>query len=214
MLCVLRLHGELALRAKGVLLLRESGMEVDVVVGLPRGGVAVAGEIARILQRSLDVIGVRKVGHPWRREFAVGALAENGVMVLDEQLMEDDLLVRTALEDVIKEESARLQEYREKFHRGKKTEFSGKSVLIVDDGLATGATVTTRKMQGPTGGLLNYALTQDAGHTINWGNTTGTWEAGTGNGAAQTITVYGQVAAGQTPPVGAYSDLITATVNY
>lgn len=132
--------------------LRESGMEVDVVVGLPRGGVAVAGEIARILQRALDVIGVRKVGHPWRREFAVGALAENGVMVLDEQVMEDDLLVRTALEDVIKEESARLQEYREKFHRGKKTEFSGKSVLIVDDALATGATaeaaVKSAKQQG------------------------------------------------------------------
>src|SRR5450755_3359901 len=86
--------------------LRESGVEVNV--GLPRGGVVVAAEIAQALQRPLDVIGVRKIGHPWRREFAVGALAENGVMLLDEHLMEDDILLRTALEDVIKEEGARL----------------------------------------------------------------------------------------------------------
>jgi predicted phosphoribosyltransferase len=132
--------------------LRESGVEVDVVVGLPRGGVVVAAEIARVLQRPLDVIGVRKIGHPWRREFAVGALAENGVTLLDEHLMADDILLRTALEDVIKEEGARLQEYQEKFHLGKKSEFSGKSILIVDDGLATGATaeaaVKSAKQQG------------------------------------------------------------------
>jgi spore coat protein U-like protein len=69
-------------------------------------------------------------------------------------------------------------------------------------------------MQGPAGALLNYVLTQDAPHAVNWGNTTGSWEAGTGNGAAQLITVYGQVAAGQSPTPGAYTDTITATVNY
>jgi spore coat protein U-like protein len=81
-------------------------------------------------------------------------------------------------------------------------------------GLATGATVTTRQMQGPAGALLSYVLTQDAAHATNFGNTTGSWEAGTGNGAAQLVTVYGQVAAGQSPTPGAYTDTITATVNY
>jgi spore coat protein U-like protein len=81
-------------------------------------------------------------------------------------------------------------------------------------GLATGATVTTRQMQGPAGALLNYVLTQDAAHATNWGNTTGSWEPGTGNGAAQLVTVYGQVAAGQSPTPGAYTDTVTATVNY
>jgi spore coat protein U-like protein len=81
-------------------------------------------------------------------------------------------------------------------------------------GLATGATVTTRQMQGPAGALLNYVLTQDAAHVTNWGNTTGSWEAGTGNGTAQLVTVYGQVAASQSPTPGSYSDTITATVNY
>ena len=96
--------------------LRESGMEVDLVVGLPRGGVVVAAEVARILQRPLDVIGVRKIGHPWHREFAVGALAEGGVTLLDEHAVGNDILVRAALEGVMEEENARLREYSEKFH--------------------------------------------------------------------------------------------------
>lgn len=64
-------------------------------------------------------------------------------------------------------------------------------------GTAPGATVTTRKMSGPAGALLGYTLSQDAAHTINWGNTVGTdTETGTGNGSPQVLTVFGQVAAG------------------
>ncbi len=82
-------------------------------------------------------------------------------------------------------------------------------------GTAPGATVTTRKMTGPAGALLGYALYQDAAHSINWGNTVGTdTEAGTGNGSAQTLTVYGLLAAGQFVTPGAYVDTITATVTY
>jgi spore coat protein U-like protein len=87
--------------------------------------------------------------------------------------------------------------------------------LQLDQGLATGATVTTRKMQGPSGALLNYGLFQDSGHTINWGKTDGTDDvAGTGNGSAQALTLYGQVAAGQYLAPGNYTDTITATINY
>jgi spore coat protein U-like protein len=81
-------------------------------------------------------------------------------------------------------------------------------------GNATGATVTTRKMQNGTA-TLAYALYSNSVRTINWGNTSATnWVAGTGTGAAQPLTVYGQVAAGLYPTPGSYSDTITATVTY
>jgi spore coat protein U-like protein len=82
-------------------------------------------------------------------------------------------------------------------------------------GTATGATVTTRKMTGPASATLNYALFQDSSRTINWGQTVGTdTVTGTGNGSAQTLTVYGQLSANQYPAPGSYSDTITATVTY
>lgn len=85
----------------------------------------------------------------------------------------------------------------------------------LDPGQATGATVTTRKMSGPGGALLPYALYRDSAHTNNWGNTVGTdTQSGTGNGSAQTLTVYGQIAAGQYVTPGSYTDTITATVSY
>ena len=82
-------------------------------------------------------------------------------------------------------------------------------------GTATGATVTNRKMTGPGGALLRYSLSQDSGHSTNWGNTVGTdTEAGTGSGGAQGLTVYGQLPAGQVVTPGAYTDTITVTVTY
>jgi len=82
-------------------------------------------------------------------------------------------------------------------------------------GTATGATVTTRAMSGPGGATLSYDLYQDNGHSTNWGNTVGTdTKSGTGNGSAQTLTVYGQLPAGQYPTPGSYSDTITATITY
>jgi spore coat protein U-like protein len=82
-------------------------------------------------------------------------------------------------------------------------------------GSATGATVTTRMMTGPASAVLSYGLFQNAGYTTNWGQTAGTdTVAGTGNGAAQAITVYGQTAAGQFVAPGSYADTITATVTY
>jgi spore coat protein U-like protein len=82
-------------------------------------------------------------------------------------------------------------------------------------GTASGATVTTRAMTGPGGATLSYAMYQDSGHTTNWGDTVGTdTKSGTGNGSAQTLTVYGQLAAGQYPTPGSYTDTITATVTY
>jgi spore coat protein U-like protein len=82
-------------------------------------------------------------------------------------------------------------------------------------GLATGATATSRSMTGPALALLGYGLFSDAGHTTNWGLTIGTdTVTGTGNGAAQPITVFGQIPASEFVAPGAYADTITATVTF
>ena len=81
-------------------------------------------------------------------------------------------------------------------------------------GTASGATVTTRQMTNGAA-AVNYALYSDSGRTTNWGNTVSTdTVAGTGNGAVQTLTVYGRVPAQTTPAPQAYSDTITVTVTY
>src|SRR5262252_6275853 len=94
----------------------ERGVKVDVVGGLPRGGVVVAAEIARVLQCPLEVLVVRKIGHPWHREFAVGAMAEKGVVILDERTVASDLLTCERIQAIIREEGDRMQAYERKFH--------------------------------------------------------------------------------------------------
>jgi putative phosphoribosyl transferase len=120
--------------------LREQGIEADLVLGLPRGGVAVAAGVARALQRPLDVLIVRKIGHPWQREFAVGALAEPDVVIFDQTFKWKNPLARAELDGVIAEEKKRLREYRSQFHASAAPLLEGKIVLLVDDGVATGAT--------------------------------------------------------------------------
>lgn len=115
-------------------------VRADIVLGLPRGGVVVAAEVAHVLQVPLDVVIVRKIGHPLHREFAVGALAEPDVVVLDETVVGRNPLIRMQLKQVIVEEQERLQRYGEMFHRDGLPELTDKVVLLVDDGLATGAT--------------------------------------------------------------------------
>lgn len=126
--------------------LAERGIQPDVVLGLPRGGVVVAAEVARILQRPLDVLVVRKIGHPRHREFAVGALVEHGVVLLDKDAMQETHVARSDLDDIIAEETSRLRSYQARFHRDGHRQLSGKTVLIVDDGLATGATTEAAVM--------------------------------------------------------------------
>jgi len=132
--------------------LRQQGVEVDWVLGLPRGGVVVAAEVAHRLQRPLDVLVVRKIGHPWHREFAVGALAEPDVVIFDKATLVTIPTPRGQLDKVVAEEIARLREYRLCFHGSDAPLLQDKSVLLVDDGLATGATaeaaVVSARKQG------------------------------------------------------------------
>src|SRR6266568_3351938 len=120
--------------------LAEQEIRADLVLGLPRGGVIVAAEVASILKCPLDVLVVRKIGHPGHREFAVGALAEQSTLVLDEDVINRTGVSPADLKEVLAEETERLTEYQARFLRANRPLLKDKIVLIVDDGLATGAT--------------------------------------------------------------------------
>ena len=120
--------------------LRERGITVDLVLGLPRGGVVVAAGVAHGLKLPLDVLVVRKIGHPLQPEFAIGALAEPDSIFLNDELLREYPIDLAALNKIITSERMRLLEYRRQFHLHDLPALDGKAVLLVDDGLATGAT--------------------------------------------------------------------------
>lgn len=111
-----------------------------LVLALPRGGVAVGYEIAQALGAPLDVLVVRKIGMPGHAEYALGAIASGGLQVLDEMPTQPREVERVRA--VIRDERAEL-ERRERVYRGDRPplEIEGHSVILVDDGLATGATM-------------------------------------------------------------------------
>jgi putative phosphoribosyl transferase len=113
-----------------------------VVLALPRGGVPVAHEVARALDAPLDVFLVRKLGVPGHGELAMGAIASGGVRVLNEDVVAAYRLPETVIDRVAREEQAEL-ERRERTYRNGRTavELRGRVVLLIDDGLATGATM-------------------------------------------------------------------------
>ena len=127
-------------RRLGALLQRWRDRDV-VVVGLPRGGVPVAAEVAAALGAPLDVILVRKLGVPAHRELAMGALGEGGVRVLDEAIVRRAGVTEAELAHVERVERAEL-ERRAVQLRGVRpaVPLAGRSVIVVDDGVATGAT--------------------------------------------------------------------------
>ncbi|WIY00526.1 phosphoribosyltransferase [Amycolatopsis mongoliensis] len=112
-----------------------------VVVGLPRGGVPVAFVVARALHAPLDVIVVRKLGLPWQPELALGALGEDDVRVVDEDLVRRTGVTAAELEAVTRAESAELRRRVARFRAGReRVPLAGRTVVVVDDGVATGAT--------------------------------------------------------------------------
>ncbi|SHF24427.1 Predicted phosphoribosyltransferase [Modicisalibacter ilicicola DSM 19980] len=113
-----------------------------VVLGLPRGGVPVAAEIAQVLKAPLDVMVVRKLGVPGHEEFAMGAIASGDITVLDEPLIERLSIGHERLEAVIEDERRELAR-REAAYRDERPypELKGRQVILVDDGIATGASM-------------------------------------------------------------------------
>jgi len=119
-----------------------AGRDDVVVLGLPRGGVPVAHEVAQALAAPLDVFVVRKIGMPGHEEFAVGAIASGGTQVMDQELIRHYQLSELAIEAVCRRERAEL-ERRERLYRGGRAliPVEGRLVILVDDGLATGSTM-------------------------------------------------------------------------
>jgi putative phosphoribosyl transferase len=118
------------------------GRKDVIVLAIPRGGVPVGKEVAEIIGAPMDIVITRKIGAPGNPELAVGAVTEDGEMILDDELV-GRLGVST---DYLKREAARQVEeirVRERKYRGKRPypRLEGKTVVIVDDGIATGSTI-------------------------------------------------------------------------
>lgn len=113
-----------------------------IVLGLPRGGVAVAYEVARALNLPLDVFIVRKLGVPGQEELAMGAIASGRVRVLNHTVIGALGLGQAEINEVLRREEQELRR-REEQYRGRRPPLNlkGKTVILVDDGLATGATM-------------------------------------------------------------------------
>jgi predicted phosphoribosyltransferase len=113
-----------------------------VVLGLPRGGVPVACEVARAISAPVDILIVRKLGAPFNPELAVGSIASGGVVVFNHLILEQLGLDQARLEPILERERSELGR-RERAYRAERAilDLSGKSAVIVDDGAATGATM-------------------------------------------------------------------------
>ena len=119
-----------------------AGRDDVVVLGLPRGGVPVAAEVARVLGAPLDVLVVRKLGAPGQEELAIGAIGEGGVRVLNEGLVRSIGLRDEVIDRIAAGEERELERRVEAYRGGHAAlEVEGQTVIVVDDGVATGATM-------------------------------------------------------------------------
>jgi putative phosphoribosyl transferase len=123
-------------------LLHHAGDPKAIVLALPRGGLPVAYEVARALDAPLDVFVVRKIGAPGYEELAMGAIATGGVRVFNDEVIQHLGVPQSWIEAAIREQEQELQR-REETYRGSRPplEIDGQKVILVDDGLATGASM-------------------------------------------------------------------------
>lgn len=124
-------------------LARRFGTRSDLLVlALPRGGVPVGAEVAKALGAPLDVFIVRKLGVPGQEELAMGAIASGGVRVMNDEVLSFAVIPRAIIDSVAEREGREL-ERRVKAYRGSRAplDVKGKTVIVVDDGLATGSTM-------------------------------------------------------------------------
>lgn len=134
-----RKHAGEALAAKLIAYANRSDV---LVLGLPRGGVPVAFEVAKALNAPLDIFAVRKLGLPGYEELAMGAIASGGARVLNDEVVRSREISPDAIETVALKEQQEL-ERRERLYRDSRPfpDVRGRTVILVDDGLATGATM-------------------------------------------------------------------------
>ena len=119
-----------------------AGRDDVIVLGLPRGGVPVAYEVAKRLRTPLDVFIVRKLGVPGFEELAAGAIASGGVRVLNQDVVRAIPYAEEAIEAVTAKETTELQRREQIYREGRPPpELRDRTVILIDDGLATGATM-------------------------------------------------------------------------
>lgn len=123
-------------------LLKYKNDKNTIILGLPRGGVVVAAEVAKALDLPLDIIVIRKMGAPMNSELAIGATDELGHTVLNEEIIESLEISENYLKEV-KQKEQKMAEDRLNRYRGNRPPLSlkGKTAVLIDDGLATGATM-------------------------------------------------------------------------
>ncbi|MCB0875269.1 MAG: phosphoribosyltransferase family protein [Solirubrobacterales bacterium] len=123
--------------------LRELDLVDPVVIALPRGGVPVAYEVAKALDAPLDIGLVRKLGHPSQPELGLGAMGEDGTVVLDQRAMQAFGITREQIEPIAVREGEELDR-RRRLYRGDvaPVAVAGRTVIVVDDGIATGVTAS------------------------------------------------------------------------
>lgn len=125
-------------------LLRYAHRSDVIVFGLPRGGVPVAAVVASMLEVALDVVIVRKLGVPWHEEYAMGAVASGNVRVLQPDTVEELHISAELIEELVQRETAEIAR-REALYGaqrpGSTLALDGRTAIVVDDGLATGATM-------------------------------------------------------------------------
>ncbi len=133
--------------------------EAAVVLGLPRGGVPVAAEVARALGAPLDVILVRKLGVPFQPELGMGAIGEDGVRVINDEVVRAAGVEGAELAAVEARERAELERRAGRFRRGRaRLDLTGRTAVIVDDGLATGSTARAACMVARAHGAVRVVL--------------------------------------------------------
>ena len=141
-------------RELGAALLNYAGRPNLVVLALPRGGVPVGYEVARLLNAPLDVILVRKLGVPGHEELAMGAIASGGIRIVSADVVNTLGIADRVVADVVAEEEEELQR-QERVYRDRRPAplVAGATVILVDDGLATGSTMRAAaaglRAQGP-----------------------------------------------------------------
>jgi putative phosphoribosyl transferase len=129
-------------RQLATLLTAYQNRPATLVLGLPRGGVPVAAEVADALQLPLDICLVRKLGVPGEEELAMGAIASGGAQVLNEDIIQSLRISEARIQQVIEQQQAILR-HRERAYRGDRRypSLAGQTIILIDDGIATGASM-------------------------------------------------------------------------
>ncbi|MGA8595817.1 MAG: phosphoribosyltransferase [Bryobacteraceae bacterium] len=135
-------------------LARTTNDPTTIVLGLPRGGVPVAFEVARSLEAELDVFLVRKLGLPGQEELAIGAIASGGVRILNESLIRELQLSKSLIDRITAREEYELKRREDLYRQGRPgVPVRNRAAILVDDGLATGASMKAAcralRLQGP-----------------------------------------------------------------